>query len=52
MDDILNKSGVSAAKGFFDDVTIRGLRAAWRRLWQDTLKVIRALTSAGFMLGL
>ncbi len=52
MDDILNKAGVPAAKGFFDDVTIRGLKAAWTQLWQDTLKVIKALTSAGFMLGL
>ncbi len=52
MDDILSGTGVPRAKGFFDDVTIPGLRALWRQLWEDTLKVMGALTGAGFMLGL
>jgi hypothetical protein len=52
MDDILSDSGVPRAKGFFDDVTIPGWLAEWRELWRNTLKVVRALTSAGFMLGL
>ncbi len=31
-DEILNEAGVPTAKGFFDDVTIRGLRTLWRQL--------------------
>ncbi len=52
MDSILGDAGVPNAKGFFDDVTIRGMLAQWKELWQDTLRVLGALTSAGFMIGL
>lgn len=52
MDLILARAGVTSAKGFFDDVTVPGSRLHWRRLWEDTMKVMRALTSAGLMIGL
>ena len=52
MDSILSRSGVPAAKGFFDDVTIPGQLHDWRGLWADTLLVLGALTSAGLMIGL
>lgn len=52
MDTILSTSGAPRAKGFFDDVTIPGRLGQWRELWLDTLKVVGALTGAGFMLGL
>ncbi len=40
------------AKTFFDDVTVPGRAALYMELWGDTLKVLRALTQAGFMIGL
>jgi hypothetical protein len=49
---ILERSGVSHALGFFDDVTIPGDRNNWEALWADTLKVLKALTDAGLMVGL
>lgn len=52
MDTILSRSRVPSAKGFFDDVTVPGLLHAWRQLWQDTLRVMSALTGAGLMIGL
>ncbi len=38
--------------GFFDDVTIPGDRNNWEALWADTLKVLKAITDAGLMVGL
>ena len=52
MNSILEKSGVSTALGFFDDVTIPGNKSNWQALWKDTLKVLGALTDAGLMVGL
>ena len=52
MNSILEKSGVSSALGFFDDVTIPGDKSNWQALWKDTLKVLGALTDAGLMVGL
>lgn len=52
MDIIVKRAGVPAAKAFFDDVTIPGQKGDWRKLWDETILVLRALTSAGFMVGL
>ena len=52
MNSILSNSGVPAAKGFFDDVTVPGQLQDWKGLWADTLLVLGALTGAGFMIGL
>lgn len=53
VDDILCKADVPPkVKAFFDDVTVPGWLKEWMRLWTDTLHVMRALTGAGFMLGL
>jgi hypothetical protein len=52
MDEITGSAGVPRAKTFFDDVTIPGFLARWRELWEDTLRVLEALTGAGFMVGL
>jgi hypothetical protein len=52
MNSILERSGVSQALGFFDDVTIPGDRTDWETLWDNTLKVLKALTEAGLMVGL
>ena len=40
------------ALGFFDNVTIPGDKERWEDLWADSLKVIKALTDAGLMIGL
>ncbi len=52
MKTILERAGVSNALGFFDDVTIPGDKNDWHTLWDDTLKVLKALTNAGLMVGL
>lgn len=52
VDDILGKADVPRAKGFFDDVTVPGWFKEWMKLWMDSLQVLRALTGAGFMIGL
>jgi hypothetical protein len=52
MDIIVARARVEKAKAFFDDVTIPGKQADWRKLWEDRILVIRALVEAGFMLGL
>jgi hypothetical protein len=52
MNTILERSGVSNALGFFDDVTIPGDKNNWPMLWADTLKVLKALTNTGLMVGL
>jgi hypothetical protein len=52
MNTILERAGVSNALGFFDDVTIPGDKNDWATLWEDTLKVVKALTNAGLMVGL
>lgn len=52
MDIILQRAGVEGAQGFFDDVTIPGDISDWEKCWSDTLKVLRALTDAGLMIGL
>jgi hypothetical protein len=52
MNTILERAGVSNALGFFDDVTIPGDKNDWPTLWADTLKVLKALTNAGLMVGL
>lgn len=52
MDVLMARSQVPHAKAFFDDVTIPGAAENLRELWADTLKVLRALTDAGLMIGL
>ena len=39
-----------SAVGYLDDVTAHG--NDWRAVWQDTLRVLRVLTQAGFMVNL
>jgi hypothetical protein len=39
-----------SAVGYLDDVTTHG--GAWESVWDDTLKVLRVLTGAGFMVNL
>jgi hypothetical protein len=36
--------------GYLDDVTAHGNN--WREVWRDTLRVLRVLTQAGFMVNL
>ena len=52
MDRIISTANVPGAKAFFDDVTIPGKRAKWEELWENNLKILRALTSAGLMINL
>jgi hypothetical protein len=52
MDEVVQRAGVKGAKAFFDDITIPGNKGDWQTLWENTLRVIRALTQAGFMIGL
>ncbi len=52
MDQVVGRSGVSNAKPFQDDTTIPGRKGEWRKLWEDTLRVIAVLADAGFMIGL
>ena len=41
--------GLSAV-GYLDDVTAHG--TCWKSVWSDTVKVLRVLTEAGFMVNL
>ena len=52
MDTLLGRGEVDRAKAFIDDVTLHGRCAEWRNLWADTIKVMRLLVEAGFMINL
>jgi hypothetical protein len=50
IDTILGREKDLDAVGYLDDVTAHG--NTWQKVWQDTLRVLRVLTAAGFMVNL
>ena len=52
MDTLMMRSRVAAARAFVDDITVPGRHDAWRDLWRDTLRVLRTVIKAGFMVNL
>ncbi len=50
IDTLLGREQDLDAVGYLDDITAHGNK--WQKVWQDTLRVLRVLTSAGFMVNL